>query len=66
MPEDRPLVIAGREFRSRLFLGTGKYATPELMKESLERSGAEMVTVAIRYMDLDSGGGGAILPHRDR
>lgn len=66
MSEDRPLIIAGREFRSRLFLGTGKYATAEIMRESLERSGTEMVTVAIRYMDLESNGGGAILPHLDR
>lgn len=60
-----PLVIAGRTFRSRLFLGTGKYASPEVMVEALDRSGTEMVTVAIRYMDLEGGGRGAILPHLD-
>lgn len=63
-PED-PLVIAGRTFQSRLFLGTGKYASPEVMVRALDRSGTEMVTVAIRYMDLDGGDRDAILPHLD-
>jgi thiazole synthase len=47
-----PLVIAGREFRSRLILGTGKFSSPEGMREALEASGAEMVTVALRRADL--------------
>lgn len=42
------LVIGGRTFRSRLFIGTGKYATMELMAQALEASGAEVVTVAVR------------------
>lgn len=46
------LVIAGREFHSRLILGSGKYETFELMKESLEVSGTEMVTVAVRRVNL--------------
>ncbi|MCA1717044.1 MAG: sulfur carrier protein ThiS, partial [Actinobacteria bacterium] len=46
------LVIAGERFSSRLFLGTGKYPDAETMNAALERSGTEMVTVAIRYMDL--------------
>ncbi|MEO7299804.1 MAG: thiazole synthase [Verrucomicrobiota bacterium] len=46
------LHIAGREFRSRLFLGTGKFAAPELMRDALEASGAEIVTVALRRADL--------------
>lgn len=50
------LVIAGESFSSRLFLGTGKYPDEETMNAALERSGTEMVTVAIRYMDLSSGG----------
>lgn len=45
------LVIAGERFSSRLFLGTGKYPDPETMNDALERSGTEMVTVAIRYMN---------------
>jgi thiazole synthase len=48
----RPLSIAGHEFRSRLILGTGKFASPETMREALDASGAEMVTVALRRADL--------------
>jgi thiazole synthase len=48
----RPLVIAGREFSSRLILGTGKFASPEAMRDALEASGTQMVTVALRRADL--------------
>lgn len=47
-----PLVIAGREFRSRLILGTGKFASNELMRDALAASGAGIVTVALRRADL--------------
>src|SRR5258705_5392440 len=47
-----PLVIAGREFRSRLILGTGKFSSPEAMRDALAASGTEMVTVALRRADL--------------
>jgi thiazole synthase len=47
------LDIAGKRFKSRLILGTGKYRTPEEMLASLEASGTEIVTVAIRRLDLD-------------
>ena len=47
-----PLTIAGREFRSRLILGTGKFPSPESMRDALAASGAEMVTVALRRADL--------------
>jgi thiazole synthase len=47
------LTIAGKTFRSRLILGTGKYASPELCKAALDASGCEIVTVAIRRLDLD-------------
>jgi len=47
------LEIAGKKFRSRLLVGTGKYRTPEEMTAALEASGAEIVTVAIRRLDLD-------------
>ncbi len=50
--EDRPLVIGGRTYRSRLFLGTGKYATFEQMAQALEASGTECVTVAVRRINL--------------
>ena len=52
LPAKRPLIIAGHEFRSRLILGTGKFASPELMRQSLDASDAEMVTVALRRADL--------------
>lgn len=48
-----PLVIAGKEFRSRLIVGTGKYRTMEEMRDAIDASGAEMVTVAIRRLPLD-------------
>src|SRR5580704_5080097 len=47
-----PLVIAGREFTSRLILGTGKFSAPEAMRDALAASGAELVTVALRRADL--------------
>ena len=47
------LTIAGRSFRSRLFGGTGKFSSPAMMKEALDASGCEMVTVALRRIDLD-------------
>src|ERR1041385_4147185 len=49
---NQPLVIAGRIFRSRLILGTGKFSSPEAMRDALQASGAEMVTVALRRADL--------------
>src|SRR6266478_1545475 len=49
---DNPLSIAGRVFRSRLILGTGKFSSPEAMRDALETSGAEIVTVALRRADL--------------
>ena len=49
---DDPLVIAGRTFRSRLMVGTGKYASNQLMVAAHEASGAEMVTVAIRRVNI--------------
>lgn len=61
MPDQDVLKIAGREFRSRLFLGTGKYDTFERMREALERSGTEVVTVAVRRVNLDEAGTGKCL-----
>ena len=48
----QPLTIAGRIFRSRLIMGTGKFSSPEAMRDGLEASGAEIVTVALRRADL--------------
>lgn len=50
--EAAPLQIAGRTFASRLLVGTGKFSSPELMRSALEASGAEIVTVALRRVDL--------------
>ncbi|MDH3360331.1 MAG: thiazole synthase [Desulfobulbaceae bacterium] len=47
------LTIAGKEFGSRLFGGTGKFASPEVMRDALAASGTEMVTVALRRVNLD-------------
>ncbi len=47
-----PLVIAGREFRSRLMLGTGKFPSNQSMSDALKASGCEIVTVALRRADL--------------
>ena len=47
------LVIGGKSFGSRLILGTGRYRTMEEMVEAVEASGTEMITVAIRRLDLD-------------
>ncbi|MBX9577376.1 MAG: thiazole synthase [Chthoniobacterales bacterium] len=47
-----PLIIADRSFSSRLFLGTGKFSSGALMRDALEASGAEIVTVALRRADL--------------
>src|SRR5512136_1588716 len=49
---NKPLTIAGREFHSRLILGTGKFSSPEAMRDALEASGTEIVTVALRRADL--------------
>jgi len=47
------LIIAGHEFRSRLIIGTGKYSSNQVMVEAHERSGAELVTVAVRRVNLN-------------
>jgi len=48
-----PFIIAGREFRSRLIVGTGKYKSFQETARALEARGAEMVTVAVRRVNLD-------------
>jgi thiazole synthase len=47
-----PLIIGGREFSSRLFLGTGKFPSNESMRDALDASGTRIVTVALRRADL--------------
>src|ERR1051325_2598334 len=48
-----PLIISGRQFRSRLIVGTGKYKSFQETSRALEASGADMVTVAVRRVNLD-------------
>ncbi|MHC4741517.1 MAG: thiazole synthase [Planctomycetota bacterium] len=48
------LAIADREFESRLLVGTGKFASPELLARALDSSGAEIVTVALRRVDIEN------------
>lgn len=48
-----PLNIAGRRFKSRLFVGTGKFSSPAVMAEAVRASQSEMVTVALRRVDLN-------------
>jgi thiazole synthase len=65
--EVEPLQLGGRTFRSRLFLGTGKYPDFASMTAALEASGTEVVTVALRRVNLDERGKGAgtVLDHID-
>jgi len=64
-PKQDALVIAGREFKSRLIVGTGKYPSLQIMKEAHEKSGAEIVTVAVRRIDLKAPRGESLLDFID-
>ncbi len=59
------LVIAGKRFKSRLILGTGRYRTMEDMVQAVEASGTEIITVAIRRLDLDDPAKKTILDYID-
>jgi thiazole synthase len=59
------LVIAGRTFVSRLIVGTGKFGSFEVMRDAIDASGTEMVTVALRRVDLHATGGPDILEFID-
>jgi thiazole synthase len=60
-PLDTPLVIGGRTFASRLMVGTGKYVSTDAMMAAIDASGAEVVTVAVRRVDLSQRSDGSIL-----
>ena len=51
---DDSLIIAGRPFSSRLLMGTGKFSSNNVMQKALEASGSEIVTVALRRVDLEN------------
>ena len=59
------LVIGGREFSSRLMVGTGKYASFEQMVQAIELSGAEIVTVAVRRVNISDRSKESLLDHLD-
>ena len=63
--KDAPFTIGGRTFQSRLMVGTGKYRSNEEMVRAIEASGAEIVTVAVRRVDLDRTRDAGILHHLD-
>src|SRR6202142_2808390 len=60
------LIIAGREFQSRLFVGTGKYRSFAEMARCHQASGAEVVTVAVRRVNLTDKSKESLLDHIDR
>jgi thiazole synthase len=64
--EDSRLKLGKHSFNSRLFVGTGKYQTFPLMKEALEASGTEVVTVAVRRANIGGKTGESLLDHIDR
>ena len=62
---DTPLAIAGREFRSRLLVGTGKYPSNDVMVRAHEASGAELITVAVRRVNISDRSKDSLLDHID-
>ena len=62
---DTAFIIAGRTFRSRLMVGTGKYASNEQMVRAIDATGADVVTVAVRRIDLDRSKEEGVLHHLD-
>jgi thiazole synthase len=65
--DDDALVIAGKTFTSRLFMGTGRFVSPAVLQAALQTSGTELVTVAIRMTGVDGSGPDAgILSALDR
>src|SRR5499425_3010737 len=60
-----PLVIAGRTFSSRLIVGTGKYSSPAVMAQAHQASGAEMVTVAVRRVNISDRSRESLLDYVD-
>lgn len=60
-----PLIIAGKEFRSRLIMGSGKFPDPDTMNRAYEAGGTGMVTVALRRLNLDDPNEKTLLDHID-
>jgi thiazole synthase len=62
---DDPLILGGQKFHSRLIVGTGKYSDFPVMKEALEKSGAEIVTVAVRRINISDRSKESLLDYID-
>jgi thiazole synthase len=62
---DTPFVIAGRTFTSRLIVGTGKYSSHAVMAQAHEASGADMVTVAVRRVNISDRSKESLLDYID-
>jgi len=65
MAANDKLIIAGREFSSRLMVGTGKYASMEQMVKAIEASGAQVITVAVRRVNISDRSKESLLDHID-
>ena len=63
--QDTPFIVAGRTFRSRLIVGTGKYPSFPVMAQAHEASGADMVTVAVRRVNLSDRSRESLLDYID-
>jgi thiazole synthase len=64
-PTDDPLIIAGRSFNSRLLIGTGKFPSTQSLRDAVEASESEIITVALRRVDLDRPDDDSIMPALD-
>ena len=62
---DSPFVIAGRTFKSRLIIGTGKYSSHAIMARAHDASGADMVTVAVRRVNISDRSRESLLDYID-
>lgn len=60
------LTIGGREFTSRLFVGTGKFASPDIMLEAVKASGSEMITVAMKRVNMLNEASDEMMTHINR
>ena len=60
-----PLIIAGKEFRSRLIMGSGKFPDPDTMNRAYQAGGTEMITVALRRLNLENPGEKTLLDFID-
>lgn len=63
---DELLKIGGREFKSRLFVGTGKFSSPEVMLDAIKASGSEMITVAMKRVNMMNEATDDMLTHINR